>query len=153
MDLPVNFPPGTRFWQLIIDAVVAFPFATSRPDMTTGEFMLLDGSLVGGDRAKRLRHQIERNGVEISEQAFREMAPPSLSEKVKAISERAERDLEYAKALGAALAQDTTEKELLKQCERVGWDCLRKAPDLEDQLAGAKLLLRIAAKKQNVAGQ
>jgi hypothetical protein len=37
MDLPVNFPPGTRFWRLIIDAVA---------DVTTGEFMLLDGSIV-----------------------------------------------------------------------------------------------------------
>jgi sugar phosphate isomerase/epimerase len=150
MDLPVNFPPGTRFWQLIIDAVAAFPFAiTVSSDMTTGEFMLLDGSLVGGDRAKRLRRQIKRDGLEISERAFRQMAPPSLAEKIKAIEERAKRDLEYAKALGTALAM---EPGLIEKCERVALDLLRNA-DQKWHLEGAKLLLKIAAKKQNVAWQ
>jgi hypothetical protein len=150
MDLPINFPPGTRFWQLTIDAVAAFPFTITRnSDMTTGKFMLLDGSLVGGNRAKRLRRQIERDGVEISEDAFRQMAPPSLDEKIKAIDERAKRDPEYAKALGAALAR---EPGLIEKCERVAWDLLRNT-DPKWHLEGAKLLLKIESKKQNVRWQ
>ena len=150
MDLPVNFPPGTRFWQLTLDAVAAFPFVViMSSDMATGEFMLLDGSLVGGDRAKRLRRQIKRDGVEISEEAFRQMAPPSAAEEIKAIDERAKRDPEFAKALGAGLAK---EPGLIEKCERVAWDLLRNA-DPKWHLDGAKLLLKIEEKKQNVAGQ
>src|SRR6266851_5304441 len=148
MDLPVNFPPGTRFWQLTIDAVAALPFAVTRSlDMTTGEFMLLDGSLVSGERADRLRRQVERDGVEISEETFRQLAPPSLAEQREAIRERAERDPEFAKVLRAALAK---EDGILEQCEEVAWDALRNAPDPEDQRKGAELLLKITAKKQNV---
>ena len=139
MDLPVNFPPGTRFWQLMIEAVA---------DVTTGQFMLLDGSVVRGHRAERLHRQIERDGVEISEETFRRLAPPSLTERLNAIDERAKRDPKFRKALAAAITD-----ELLEQCERVGWDALRTAPDPEDQREGAKLLLKIVAKKQNVAGQ
>lgn len=65
-----------------------------------------------------------------------------------AIDERAKRDPKFGNAL-AALITD----ELLKRCERVGWDALRDAPDPEDQREGAKLLLKIMAKKQNAVGQ
>jgi hypothetical protein len=67
MDLPINFPPGTRFWQLIIDAVA---------DLNTGQFMLLDGSIIAGDRAEHLRRRIASDGVEISEEVFRKLAWP-----------------------------------------------------------------------------
>lgn len=140
MDLPVNFPLGTRFWQLVIDAVA---------DLTMGQFMLLDGSIVGGSRAARLRRRIELDGVEISEESFRQMAPPSLAEKIKAIEERAKRDPEYAKALGAALAR---EPGLIEKCQRVAWDLLRNA-DPKWHLEGAKLLLKIESKKQDVRWQ
>lgn len=145
MDLPINFPPGTRFWQLIIDAVA---------DLTTGEFMLLDGSRVADDRADRLREQIMRDGVEISEAQFRESAPPSLSDQLKAtreaIDERAKRDPEFAKALAAALAK---EPGLFEQCEQMAWDSLRHAESPDDVRESIELLLKIAAKKQNVSEQ
>lgn len=141
MDLPINFPPGTRFWQLIIDAVA---------DLTTGEFMLLDGSIVAGDSdpTAALRRRIERDGVEISEHAFRELAPPSLAEWLKAISDRAKRDPEFAKALGVALADEDS-----KENERIASDALQNAVDPADQREGARLLLKIAAKKQNMPDQ
>jgi hypothetical protein len=67
MDLLINFPPGTRFWQLIIEAVA---------DLTNGEFMRLDGSIVTGDRAEQVRRRIANDGVEISEEMFRKLAWP-----------------------------------------------------------------------------
>ena len=140
MDLPVTFPPGTRFWQLIIDAVA---------DLTAGQFMLLDGSIVDARRAARLRRRIELDGVEISEDAFRQMAPPSLAENIKAIEEHAKRDPEYARALGAAVAR---EPGLIEKCERVAWDLLRNT-DPKWHHEGAKLLLKIESKKQNVRWQ
>jgi hypothetical protein len=139
MDLPVNFPLGTRFWHVTIDA-----FA----DLPNGEFMRLDGSIASGHRADRLRRQAERGGVEISEETFRQVAPLSLTERLNAIDERAKRDPKFRKALAAAVTVL-----LLEQCERVGWDALRNAPDPEDQRAGADLLLKIMATKQNMGDQ
>lgn len=141
MDLLVNFPPGTRFWRMIIDAAA---------DLTTGDFMLLDGSIVSGRRAKQLCRRIARDGVEISEAEFRQLAPPSLAERSKAIWERAKRDPEYAKSLTAALAK---EEGLLEECESVARDAMQNAPGPEDQRQGAKLLLKIIAKKQNMSDQ
>jgi hypothetical protein len=107
MDLPLNFPPGTRFWQLIFDAVA---------DLTNGKFTLVD----------------------------------ALAENLSVITERAERDPEFKKAVRAALAKDEVG---FKLCEQIAWAVLRNAPDREERREGAKLLLKILAKKQNVAGQ
>jgi hypothetical protein len=151
MDLPDNFPPGTRFWKLILDPVADITAAQCKlADGSPAEFILLDGSVVGGSQAERLRRQVERDGVEISEEAFRQMAPPSQAELRRAIQDRAERDPEYAKALRAALAK---EEGLIERCEQVARDALQNAPDPEDRREGGKLLLRILSKKQNVPGQ
>lgn len=142
MDLPLNFPHGSRFWQLFLDALA---------DLSTGEFMLLDGSIVAGNRAERLCRRIEREGVEISEESFREMARSSWLQRCEAIKERAQRDPRYAKALKAAFA---AEGGVIEQwCTHLGWDALRNALDPEDQIEGAKLLLKIVATKQNLAWQ
>jgi hypothetical protein len=74
--------------------------------------------------------------------------PPSFAERLKEIHERAKRDLKFRKALAALITV-----ELLEMCEQVGWDSLRNASDPEDQRAGAKLLLKIMATKQNVGEQ
>jgi hypothetical protein len=151
MDLLANLPPGTRFWKLILEAVADMRAAQcTLADGSPAEFMLLDGSVVGGSLAEWLRRQVERDGVEISEETFRQMAPPSQAELLRAIQDRAERDPEYAEALRAAL---TKEEGLLEKCEQVARDVLQNAPDPEDRREGAKLLLRILAKKQNVPGQ
>jgi hypothetical protein len=118
-------------------------------DLSTGHYMMLDGSIVWGPRAKRLRRRIVRDGVEISETEFRQLAPPSLAQQIKAIAERAKRDPKYAKSLGVALAK---EDQILDKCEQVARDSMN-APDPEDRREGAKLLLNILAKKQNVADQ
>lgn len=141
MDLPINFPPGTRFWKLILDAAAL---------LTNGQFGLLDGLIVEGARAELLRRQIENDGVEVSEEAFRETAPPSLAEQLKEIKERTEGDAAFAEALGAAIAKDD---ELVKSSQRVLWDALRNAPDPADKLQAMKILLSIAEKKQNVPWQ
>ena len=107
MDLPAKLPLGTRFWQLIFDAVA---------DLTNGKFTLVD----------------------------------ALAEKLSVITERAERDPEFKKTLRAALLKDGVG---FKLCEQVAWAVLRKAPDHEDQREGAKLLLKIESKKQNVRWQ
>jgi hypothetical protein len=73
------------------------------------------------------------------------MAPPS-----QAIKDRAQRDPTYADELRAALAK---EEGLLEECEQVARDSMQNAPDLEDRREGAKLLLRILAKKQNFPWQ
>jgi hypothetical protein len=74
--------------------------------------------------------------------------PPSFAKRQKEIDERAKRDPKFRKALAAVITV-----ELLEMCERVAWDALRNAPDPEDQRAGAKLLLKIMATKQNVGKQ
>lgn len=140
MDLLVEFPLGTRFWRMIFAAAA---------DLTTGDFMMLDGSIVSGQRAKRLRERIDRDGVEISEAEFRQLALPSWAEKIRAIQERAKRDPEYAKALKAGLSM---EEGLLEKDERVARDSMN-APDTEDRREGAKLLLNILEKKQNIPDQ
>jgi hypothetical protein len=140
MDLLVNFPPGTRFWRMLIDAAA---------DLTPGHFMMFDGSIVSGRRARQLRRRIALDGVEISEVEFRQLAPPSWAEKSRAIDERAKRDLEYAKALKAGLSM---EEGLLEKDERVARDAMN-APDTEDRREGAKLLLNILEKKQNIPDQ
>jgi hypothetical protein len=139
MDLPVNFPPGTKFWQVTIDA-----FA----DLTNGEFMLQDGSIVSGQRAERLRKRIARDGVEISEEVFRKLAPPSLHEWAMQIHELAKGDPVLRKAIAALLTEED-----FKKCEEVAWDALRNAPDPEDRRGGLQRLLKIVAKKQNVGQQ
>lgn len=141
MDLPINFPPGTRFWRLIIDVAA---------DLTTGDFMLLDGSIVTGSKADRLRQQIEREAVEISEETFRDLAPPQWAALSAAITERAKRDPEFDRRLRAAISQDEA---LLKECERVVRDCLQNDPDPNGRRKAAELLLRIGAKKQNIGQQ
>jgi hypothetical protein len=140
MDLPLDFPLGTRFWRIIIDA-----FA----DVTNGQFMLLDGSIVSGRRAKRLRRRITDDGVEISEAEFRQMAPPSLREQIKAIDERMKRDPHFAKAMKAAAAKAG----LFAECENVARDAMQNAPDPEDRRKGAELLLTILGKKQKITDQ
>ncbi len=137
MDLPANFPPGTRFWQLNVDAVA---------DLMTGEFMLLDSSIATGDHADRLRQRIKEAGVEISQEKFRQIGAPSLAQQLKAMKERAERDPEFAKVLGLLISGND-------EVEQMAWDALQNAPDPEDQRGGAKLLLKIIAKKQNVSDQ
>ena len=87
MDLPVNFPLGTRFWQLIFDAVA---------DLTNGKFTLVD----------------------------------ALAEKLSMITERAERDPEFKKAMRLALAKNDVG---FKLCEQIAWAVLRNAPDHEDR--------------------
>jgi hypothetical protein len=150
-DLPVDFPSGTRFWQLMLDAVADMRAAQcTLSDGSPAEFILLDGSVVGGPQAEWLRRQVERDGVEISEEAFRQIAPPSNAELLKAIQTRADSDPEFAKALREGLAK---EDGLLEKCEQVARDGLENAPDPEDRRESAKLLLRILAKKQNVAWQ
>jgi hypothetical protein len=144
MDLPINFPPGTRFWQLTIDGAA---------DLTNGEFMFLDGSIVSGQRAEQLRQRIAKDGVEISEDTFREMAPPQqaqlLAEFNAAVKKRADIDPEFAKHLAAAII----EQGLLAECERVARDCLQNDPDPHGSHEATKLLLEIIAKRQNVADQ
>jgi hypothetical protein len=74
----------------------------------------------------------------------------ALAENLSVITERAERDTEFKKAVRAALAKDEVG---FKLCEQIAWAVLRNAPDREERREGAKLLLKILAKKQNVAGQ
>ena len=108
IDLPANLPLGSRFWQLLFNAVA---------DFTTGMLTL---PLLN-----------------------------ALEQKLSMITERAERDPEFKKVLRATPARDVC----LKLCEQIAWAVLRYAEDHEVQREGAKLLLMIMAKKQNVAEQ
>lgn len=45
------------------------------------------------------------------------------------------------------------ERQIVEQGERVAWECIRDVPDPDLQRDAAKLLLMVAAKKQNVAWQ
>jgi hypothetical protein len=73
----------------------------------------------------------------------------ALEQKLSVITEHAERDPEFKKVLRATPARDVC----FKLCEQIALAVLRKAPDPENQREGAKLLLSILAKKQNVAAQ
>jgi hypothetical protein len=72
-----------------------------------------------------------------------------LAERLSVVTGCAERDPRFKKALRAAPVKNVC----FRLCEQIAWALLRNAPDSEDRLEGAKLLLRIVAKKQNVAGQ
>lgn len=72
-----------------------------------------------------------------------------LEQKLSVMTKRVERDPEFKKVLRATPARYVC----LRLCEQIAWAVLRHAEDHEVQREGAKLLLRIAEKKQKVLWQ
>jgi hypothetical protein len=87
--------------------------------------------------------------AELTNSKFTQPLLEALEQKLSVITKRVKRDPEFKKVLRATPARYVC----LRLSERIAWAVLRHAEDHEMQREGAKLLLRISEKKQNMPWQ